>query len=163
MRNYLKRLKAHPGVPVATVLSAAFPLAAQAQEAAPRDILHDCALRAALEEAEAALEVATSRLSARSANYPVHVTSEARALEIVRKALGKSHADHFRDATKMMLPTAQNPDDALSAAPDLLDALRKIAAWPNGGNRYGQENIKRFAQAAIDAAIAAQAKHGGAA
>lgn len=59
------------------------------------------ALRAALEEAEAALEVATSRLAARSANYPVHVTSEARALEIVRRALGKSHADHFRDATKM--------------------------------------------------------------
>lgn len=65
------------------------------------------ALRAALEEAEAALEVATSRLSARGANYPVHVTSEARALEIVRHALGKSHADHFRDATEMMLPTAQ--------------------------------------------------------
>lgn len=76
-------------------------LAAQAQEAAPRDSLHDCALRAALEEAEAALEVATSRLAARSANYPAHVTSEARALEIVRHALGKSHADHFRDATKM--------------------------------------------------------------
>lgn len=59
------------------------------------------ALRAALEEAEAALEVATSRLSARGANYPVHVTSEARALEIVRKALGESQADHFRHATKM--------------------------------------------------------------
>lgn len=60
------------------------------------------ALRAALEEAEAALEVATSRLAARSANYPVHVTSEARALESVRQALGKSQPDHFRDATKMV-------------------------------------------------------------
>lgn len=66
------------------------------------------ALRAALEEAEAALEVATSRLSARGANYPVHVTSEARALEIVRKALGKSQPDHFRDATKMV-PAALTP------------------------------------------------------
>ena len=60
------------------------------------------ALRAALEEAEAALEVATSRLSARGANYPVHVTSEARALEIVRKALQETQPNHFRDATKMM-------------------------------------------------------------
>ena len=31
----------------------------------------------------------------------------------------------------------------------LLDALRQITEWPDGGNRYGQENIKRFAQAAM--------------
>jgi hypothetical protein len=31
----------------------------------------------------------------------------------------------------------------------LEDALRQIAEWPDGGNRYGQENIKRFAKAAI--------------
>lgn len=42
----------------------------------------------------------------------------------------------------------------------LLDALRQIAAWPDGGNRYGQANIKRFAKDVIDAAIAAQAKQG---
>lgn len=35
MRNYLIRLKAHPGVPVATVLSAAFPLAALGNENSP--------------------------------------------------------------------------------------------------------------------------------
>lgn len=35
----------------------------------------------------------------------------------------------------------------------LLDALRQIAEWPDGGNRYGQEKIKRFAQHTIDAAI----------
>lgn len=35
----------------------------------------------------------------------------------------------------------------------LLDALHQIAEWPDGGNRYGQGNIKRFAQAAIDAAM----------
>jgi len=35
----------------------------------------------------------------------------------------------------------------------LLDALRQIAEWPDGGNRYGQEKIKRFAQHAINAAI----------
>lgn len=35
----------------------------------------------------------------------------------------------------------------------LLDALRQITEWPDGGNRYGQENIKRFVQAAIDAAM----------
>lgn len=33
----------------------------------------------------------------------------------------------------------------------LLDALRQIAEWPDGGNRYGQGKIKRFAQRAIDA------------
>ena len=35
----------------------------------------------------------------------------------------------------------------------LLYALRQITEWPDGGNRYGQDNIKRFAQAAIDAAM----------
>lgn len=35
----------------------------------------------------------------------------------------------------------------------LADALRQIAEWPDGGNRYGQENIKRFAKAAIDEAM----------
>jgi len=29
--------------------------------------------------------------------------------------------------------------------------LHQIAEWPDGGNRYGQESIKRFAQAAIEA------------
>jgi hypothetical protein len=47
--------------------------------------------------------------------------------------------------------------DALEAArverEALLDALRQIAEWPDGGNRYGQEKIKRFAQHTIDAAI----------
>lgn len=38
----------------------------------------------------------------------------------------------------------------------LLDAMRQIAEWPDGGNRYGQEKIKRFAQAAIDAALREQ-------
>lgn len=32
----------------------------------------------------------------------------------------------------------------------LLDALRQIAEWPDGGNLYGQEKIKRLAQQAID-------------
>lgn len=40
-----------------------------------------------------------------------------------------------------------------AAFEELLDALRQIAEWPDGGNRYGQDKIKRFAQAAIDAAI----------
>lgn len=35
----------------------------------------------------------------------------------------------------------------------LLDALRQIEEWPDGGNLYGQEKIKRFARAALDAAI----------
>jgi hypothetical protein len=35
----------------------------------------------------------------------------------------------------------------------LLDALRQIAEWPDGGNLYGQGKIKRFAQHAIDAAM----------
>lgn len=93
------------------------------------------ALRAALEEAEAALEVATSRLSARGANYPVHVTSEARALEIVRKALGKSQADHFRDATKMM------PADGASMVPE----GRKLAA-----QQGVRQSIERDVRAIVD-------------
>lgn len=46
------------------------------------------------------------------------------------------------------------PVAALAPAADadaLLDALRQIAEWPDGGNRYGQRNIKRFAQDVIDA------------
>src|SRR5690606_38216024 len=44
--------------------------------------------------------------------------------------------------------------EALRAERDaLLDALRQIAEWPDGGNLYGQEKIKRFAQHTIDAAI----------
>lgn len=35
----------------------------------------------------------------------------------------------------------------------LLDALRQITEWPDGGNLYGQENIKRFTQATIDAVL----------
>jgi len=48
------------------------------------------------------------------------------------------------------LLAAQAPAAAGDA---LLDALRQIAAWPDGGNRYGQANIKRFAQDVIDAAM----------
>src|SRR5690606_23766320 len=41
--------------------------------------------------------------------------------------------------------------EALRAERDaLLDALRQIAEWPDGGNLYGQEKIKRFAQHTID-------------
>ena len=35
------------------------------------------------------------------------------------------------------------------AAPRLAAALKEIAEWPNGGNRYGQQNIKEFARAAL--------------
>ena len=35
-------------------------------------------------------------------------------------------------------------------------ALRQITEWPDGGSFYGQENIKRFAQAAIDAMLKAR-------
>lgn len=44
---------------------------------------------------------------------------------------------------------------------DLLSALRQIAEWPDGGNRYGQRNIKRFAQTVIDATIDAALKEEG--
>ena len=52
----------------------------------------------------------------------------------------------------------QQREELLAENEALLDALRQIAEWPNGGNRYGQENIKRFAQAALDAALAALSK-----
>ena len=54
------------------------------------------------------------------------------------------------------LITACDPDTIRALVDErdaLLDALRQIAEWPDGGNRYGQGNIKRFAQAAIDAAM----------
>ena len=54
------------------------------------------------------------------------------------------------------LIAACDPDtirELLAERDALLDALRQITEWPDGGNRYGQENIKRFAQAAIDAAM----------
>lgn len=44
----------------------------------------------------------------------------------------------------------------------LFKALHKIAAWPDGGEHYGQEKIKRFAQDAVDAARAAMKGEGNA-
>ena len=42
--------------------------------------------------------------------------------------------------------------DAFAAEVErLAEALRQIAEWPDGGNRYGQENIKRFARYTIAA------------
>ena len=59
-------------------------------------------------------------------------------------------------AAEAAFVTACDPDtirELLAERDALLDALRQITEWPDGGNRYGQENIKRFAQAAIDAAM----------
>src|SRR5690606_20593011 len=33
------------------------------------------------------------------------------------------------------------------------EAARQLAEWPDGATRYGQENTKRFAKAAIDAVM----------
>lgn len=107
------------------------------------------ALRAALEEAEAALEVATSRLFARGANYPVYVTSEACALEIVRKALGKSHADHFRGVTKMMPPeracTRSHPHEKQSAVCDLQEVTDWLRHFAAGGLSISVEKATQYA------------------
>lgn len=44
----------------------------------------------------------------------------------------------------------RNASEALQAENKrLLDALRQITEWPYGGNLYGQEKIKRFAQAEL--------------
>jgi hypothetical protein len=32
---------------------------------------------------------------------------------------------------------------------ELVGALQEIANWPDGGNRYGQDNIKRFGQGVL--------------
>lgn len=48
---------------------------------------------------------------------------------------------------------AEDYDALRNASEVLLDALRQITEWPDGGDRYGQEKIKRFAQAAIVAAM----------
>lgn len=107
------------------------------------------ALRAALEEAEAALEVATSRLFARSANYRVYVTSEACALEIVRKALGKSQADHFRGVTKMMPPeracTRSHPHEKQSAVCDLQEVTDWLRHFAAGGLSISVEKATQYA------------------
>ena len=61
-----------------------------------------------------------------------------------------------RSAAEAAFVTACDPDtirELLAERDALLDALRQITEWPDGGNSYGQENIKRFAQAAIDAAM----------
>lgn len=52
-----------------------------------------------------------------------------------------------RDQLAAALEAAREDADAL------LGALRQISAWPDGGNRYGQANIKRFAQDVIDATM----------
>lgn len=36
-------------------------------------------------------------------------------------------------------------------AEPLVDALERIASWPDGGNQYGQENIKKFASNVLSA------------
>lgn len=53
----------------------------------------------------------------------------------------------------MLLEAKREIERLAHEADALLDALHQITEWPDGGNRYGQENIKRFAQAAIDAAM----------
>ena len=63
---------------------------------------HGQLLRAALQEAEAALEVALARILKRDPGHAVNVTSEAKALVIVRSALAESQTNHFRGATKMV-------------------------------------------------------------
>lgn len=40
--------------------------------------------------------------------------------------------------------TGHNPDVTA-----LVKALEEIAAWPDGGSRYGQKNIKAFANSAL--------------
>lgn len=61
------------------------------------------------------------------------------------------------DTIRELLAERDQLAAALEAAREereaLLDALRQIAEWPDGGNLYGQEKIKRFAQHTIDAAI----------
>lgn len=64
---------------------------------------HGQLLRAALQEAEAALEIALARILKRDPGHSVNVTSEAKALVIVRNALDESnHPDHFPGATEMV-------------------------------------------------------------
>ena len=62
-----------------------------------------------------------------------------------REVLERFIAEHERAVEALRAEV-----DVLKAENEaLLDALRQITEWPDGGNRYGQENIKRFALAAI--------------
>lgn len=44
---------------------------------------------------------------------------------------------------------AEKVDEQQATIQRLAAALKEIAEWPNGGNRYGQKNIKEFARATL--------------
>lgn len=58
--------------------------------------------------------------------------------------------DHKADAAFIAACDPDTVRELIAERDALLDALRQITEWPDGGNRYGQENIKRFAQHVID-------------
>lgn len=97
---------------------------------------HGQLLRAALQEAEAALEVALARILKRDPGHAVNVTSEAKALVIVRSALAESQTNHFRGATEMVQASAP----VVLPAPDVFAKVSHKGAakwdveftWPVG-------------------------------
>lgn len=92
---------------------------------------HGQLLRAALQEAEAALEVALARILKRDPGHAVNVTSEAKALVIVRSALAESQTNHLRGATKMVTAARQPLDDKaiLQGRTDGYDAEDPPEGW----------------------------------
>lgn len=92
---------------------------------------HGQLLRAALQEAEAALEVALARILKRDPGHSVNVTSEAKALVIVRNALDESnHPDHFPGATEMV------PDQFRGATKMTQDAGHEQKTLEQDAARY---------------------------
>jgi hypothetical protein len=61
--------------------------------------------------------------------------------------------EQLRLATVDQATAEAEANDARAEVETLLGALRQIAEWPDGGNLYGQEKIKGFAQRVIDATM----------
>ena len=58
---------------------------------------------------------------------------------------------------KIMVELSENVEGKGDFIAGLIDALQKISEWPDGGDRYGQDNIIKFAKTAL----AQQGKGGG--
>jgi len=65
-------------------------------------------------------------------------------LEIIAEKIGPT------TDRSILLESATRLRDQNERLQTLEHALFRISAWPDGGTRYGQDNIKRFARETLD-------------